>query len=335
MAVRFAVSPMWETQAALQTLTDERRPTYHQPWLVLVQATAAGIDLAPLLAVLPRCGYVPDFLAPSPPTSRPSPAQQLTQVRATDPTHVARELQRCRQTVPDGWHRRFLAGFLADPQRARDDLAVRLAAAWATIIDPYWIRIRTLLEHDIAQRSRAMGRHGLRRTLDQLHAKIRWTAHGIELADGRHDTVEVDQRGLLLMPSAFLWPHVATVTEPPWLPTIVYPVAGIAGLWKTPARPPDALGRLLGNSRARILACLDRPLSTTAVAAVTGLSPAGVSAHLLTLRDAGLLSATRYGHEVRYHRTELGTALLDVPADKHDRASQRKGTRTSRPADMS
>jgi len=70
------------------------------------------------------------------------------------------------------------------------------------------------------------------------------------------------------------------------------------------------LGRLLGPTRARLLACLDRPLSTTALAAITGLSPAGVSAHLLTLRNAGLLSTARHGHEVRYFRTDLGSALL-------------------------
>ncbi len=318
MAVRFAISPAWETQAALQCLTDERGPTYHQPWLTRVQTAAAGLDLAPLLAALPRRGYVPDFLAPPPPTSRPSWAQQLAQVRDTNPKQVARELDRCRQTVPDRWRRRLLTGFLTDPQQARDHLAVRLADAWTGLIAPYWIRIRTLLEQDIGQRSRALAHHGLRRALDQLHAKTRWTAHGLNLADGRDDTVEVDQRGLLLMPSAYLWPHVATIIERPWLPTIIYPAAGIADLWNAPTSPPDALGRLLGHSRARILACLDRPSSTTALATITGLGAAGVSAHLLAMRDAGLLSTTRHGHEVRYHRTELGTALFDAQTEKQD-----------------
>jgi len=43
---------------------------------------------------------------------------------------------------------------------------------------------------------------------------------------------------------------------------------------------------------------------------MTGLSPAGVSRHLLALRDAGLVATARHGHEVRYRRTELGAALL-------------------------
>ena len=112
------------------------------------------------------------------------------------------------------------------------------------------------------------------------------------------------------MPSAYLWPHVAATVEEPWLPTIIYPATGIAGLWQAPAEPPSALGRLLGRTRARILTALDQPISTTALAAATELSPAGVSRHLLALRDAGLVCAARHGHEVRYRRTELGSALL-------------------------
>jgi DNA-binding transcriptional ArsR family regulator len=238
--------------------------------------------------------------------------RQLAQVRATDPQRVAVELARCRASGHGG---RLLTGLLADPRHARDTLAARLDDAWSGLIAPSWNRIRTLLERDIARRSRTLARHGLRRVLDQLHAKLRWTSRGLQLADGRDDVVEVDRRGLLLIPSAYLWPHIATIVEPPWQPTIVYPAAGIADLWRAPVRPPDALARLLGNSRAGILAELDRPLSTTALAAITGLSPAGVSAHLRTLRDAGLLSTTRYGHEVLYQRTGLGDALLTSPRD--------------------
>ena len=112
------------------------------------------------------------------------------------------------------------------------------------------------------------------------------------------------------MPSVDLWPDAAARDEALRLATIIYPAAGIAGLWQAPAAPPGALGRLLGRTRALVLTALDQPLSTTALAAMTELSPAGVSRHLLALRDAGLVSAARHGHEVRYHRTELGSALL-------------------------
>lgn len=80
-------------------------------------------------------------------------------------------------------------------------------------------------------------------------------------------TVELDERGLVLMPSAYLWPHVAAIVEEPWLPTIAYPAQGIAELWRAPTAPPDALAGLLGRTRALILANLDLPLSTPAASA--------------------------------------------------------------------
>jgi hypothetical protein len=106
LSVRFAVSPVWETQAAVQALADERGRTYHQSWLMLVRARAARLDLALLLAALPRRGYVPDFLTPPPRTARPSLRGQLAEIRATDPAQVARELERCRDT----WTASHIAG---------------------------------------------------------------------------------------------------------------------------------------------------------------------------------------------------------------------------------
>jgi len=272
--VRFAVSPMWETQAAVQALADERGRSYHEPWLLAVRSRAAGLDLAPLLAVLPRRGYVPDFLAPPPRVSRPGFQGQLAQIRATGPAQVARELARCRDTVDDEHYRRMLTFLLTNPERARDQLAARLHDVWASLVAPFWARIRTLLDRDIEERSRALAQHGLRRVLDELHPKIHWTKRGLSLADRNGRTVKAGERGFLLMPSAYLWPHVAAITEEPWLPTIIYPATGIARLWQEPAAPP------------------------------------GVSHHLLALRDAGLASTIRHGHEVRYHRTDLGSALL-------------------------
>jgi DNA-binding transcriptional ArsR family regulator len=310
LAVRFAVSPLWETQAAVQALADERGRSYHEPWLQAVRARAARLDLEPLLAVLPHRGYVPDFLTPPPRVCRPALGAQLAEVRATGPAQVARELAWCRDTVPDDRYRRLITCLLADPARARDQLTARLQEAWASLVEPYWVRIRAVLDRDVEERSRTLARHGLRSVLDDLHPKLRWTRRGLSLADRTGRTVDVGERGFLLMPSAYLWPHVAATVEKPWLPTIIYPAAGIAGLWQPSPAPDGALERLLGRTRAVVLSALDQPLSTTALAALTGLSPAGASRHLLVLRDAGLLSAARRGHEVRYSRTELGSALL-------------------------
>ena len=310
LAIRFAVSPLWETQAAVQAFADERGRAYHAPWMRTVQASAAQLEWPALLAVLPRYGYVPDFLTPPPLTSMPTLASQLEQIRATDPAQVVREIQRCRDTVHDENSRRLLESMIADPQHARDQLAMLLYDAWATLVEPYWARVQMLLDRDITERSRALAQHGLRRMLAELDPKIRWTRHGLVLPDRSDRTVKIGERGLVLMPSAYLWPNVAAVVEEPWQPTIVYPAKGISGLWRTPQATPQALSRLIGCTRARVLVVLDQPLSTTAVAAITDLSPAGASRHLLALRDAGLATTARHGHEVHYRRTQLGSALL-------------------------
>jgi DNA-binding transcriptional ArsR family regulator len=114
------------------------------------------------------------------------------------------------------------------------------------------------------------------------------------------------------MPSAYVWPAVAAIVDEPWQPTIAYPAQGIAELWNAPTVPPEALGRLIGRTRALVLVGLDQPASTQVVAAQLGLSPAGASGHLMALRDAGLLTPTRRGHEVLYSRTALGTSLVQA-----------------------
>lgn len=96
--------------------------------------------------------------------------------------------------------------------------------------------------------------------------------------------------------------------DPPWQPTVIYPARGIGGLWTEP-EPGPALARLLGANRAAVLAALDAPSTTTALAHRLGLAPSSVSGQLSVLRDAGLLTSRRHGHQVLYERTPLGIAL--------------------------
>jgi hypothetical protein len=157
-------------------------------------------------------------------------------------------------------------------------------------------RIHTLVDRNIAERSRVLAQHGLGRVLAEFDPKIRWAGHGLVVPDRSDRIVKVGERGLVPVPSAYLWPNVAAIAEEPWQPTIVYPAEGIAGLWQAPRVAPEALGRLLGHTRARVLVALDQPLSTTAVGAITDLSPAGTSRHLVALCDAGLATTARRSH---------------------------------------
>ena len=92
---------------------------------------------------------------------------------------------------------------------------------------------------------------------------------------------------------------------------LVYPARGVAVLWRAGAvEAPAALGRLLCQRRARLLADLDEPRSTSALALRHGVGAPGVSAQVQALHAAGLVHSRRAGHEVRYGRTPLGDGLV-------------------------
>jgi DNA-binding transcriptional ArsR family regulator len=309
LRVRFAVSPLWETLAAVRALVDDDHRRFQEPWLDAVGADAVERHgLEPLVALQWPKGYVPDFLTPPPEGPAPRLRDQLALVRATPLVQVEEELRRRLESAPGA--RTGVEPLLADPARALERLADLMQVAWRELVAPFWPRIRALLDGEVDARSRTLARHGLRRLFDELHPRIRWSAEGVVCDRPGDDDVELDERGLVLMPSAFVWPAVASIVDPPWQPTIAYPARGIAELWRSPAPPPQALARLLGPTRAMLLAALDEPRSTTTLAALTELSPAGVSRHLLVLRDAGLLASRRRGHEVRYARTPLGDSIL-------------------------
>ncbi|HEY1479865.1 MAG TPA: DUF5937 family protein [Gaiellales bacterium] len=308
--VRFAVSPLFETVNAVRVLGGHG-DGHHTAWLTAV-GPRAGDGLDALLALHQRRGYVPDFASPPPRSPSPTVAEQTAEVRSTPLARVERELGLCLAGSLEPEARALLEGLARDPAGARETLATQLELAWQRLIAPVWPRLLALLEADIAHRSSVLAARGLRGALAGLHPAVRATSTSVTL----RDLDELEERdlageGLLLVPSAFVWPKPVVVLEPPWQPTLIYPVRGVADLWRSrPLPPPGALGRLLGDTRAAVLAALDDPASTTALARRLALSPAGVSAHLAALRDAGLAAASRRGREVRYTRSDLGNALV-------------------------
>lgn len=306
--VRFAWSPAWETLHAVRLFKDPRGRPYHKEWIAAVSGSVQALDLTPLLALNPVRGNVPDFMTPPPRVPAPTIAGQLAEIRATPAAEVAAQLQRCRASLT-GTARDAVTRMLGDPEATRDAVAGLIERAWHALVEPFWPTIESLLAADVAHRSRLLANAGLRPVIEGLHERITWSDAGIVIADRDGDVVDLAGRGLVLMPSAFIWPVAVAATEEPNQPAISYPARGIAGLWSKPVPPPDALVRLLGRTRAMLLAALERPASTTALAERHGLSPAGTSRHLIAMRDAGLVRGTRHGHEIRYARTRLGTDL--------------------------
>ncbi|MFI6600585.1 DUF5937 family protein [Nonomuraea sp. NPDC050536] len=307
---RFAFSPLCETHEAVRMLRRTVRHGYHQPWLRRMRSAVAGLDLSELWLFMPGPGgYVPDFLGPPPEGSSACFEEELARLRATDPVLAREEMARSLACTPGAAESPRGREMLDDPPRAVQRLADLTERVWHALIAPDWPRLRALLEADIAYRSRRLAEGGLAALFVDLHATVGWSEGALLLRSSFGPVRDLEGRGLLLMPSVFVWPDVVSGFAPPWQPTVIYPARGMAGLW-TAAEPGRALVRLLGANRAAILGGLDEPASTTTLAHRHGLAPSSVSAHLTILREAGLLISRRHGHRVLYERTPLGEGLV-------------------------
>ncbi|MGW6025675.1 DUF5937 family protein [Streptomyces sp. NPDC055099] len=307
---RFAVSPLWETQEAVRTLKRPERHGYHPRWLRRIRGASAGLDLETLWLLMPVRGYTPDFIGPPPIGPAASFDEEIAAVRAADPEAARQELARALACTAGAAESPRGRALLADPVRAVRELADAVEAAWHTLVEPDWPRLRALLEADVAFHSRRLAEVGLGALVAELDPRFAWDAGTLTVARRGDHVRHLAGQGLVLMPSVFAWPDVVGGHEPPWQPTLVYPARGLAGLWTEPGgHTAEALVRLLGRGKASVLAALDDPATTSALAHRLGLAPSSVSAHLGALRGAGLLVSRRYGHQVLYERTPLGIAL--------------------------
>ncbi|MBK6013830.1 DUF5937 family protein [Streptomyces sp. MBT53] len=307
---RFAVSPLWETQEVVRTLKRPERHGYHASWLRRTGTAAAALDLAPLWLLMPQTGHCPDWLCPPPIGPAATFEEEIAAVRAVDPAEAREDTARSLADTPGALESARGRAWLREPARMIEELADAMESVWHTLVAPDWPRLRALLEADIAFHSRRLAEVGLGVLLPEISRHCAWDA-GTLTVDfrGEHER-HLGGQGLVLLPSVFIWPNMVSTFEPPWQPTLAYPARGIGALWTDPAdHTPDALLRLLGRGRATVLTALTEPSSTTALAHRLHLAPSSVSAHLTVLRDAGLLTARRYGHQVLYERTALGAAL--------------------------
>jgi biotin operon repressor len=313
--VRFAVSPLFETTLSINVLTDPAGSAVHAHWVDRAKARAAGLELEPLRLLLRRDAqsYTPDFLNPPPSGPCAELEDELAVMVATPAGRIREEVQRC---YADRALPATLEPFISRPRSSVRALASVIREYWESAIAPHWPRISGLLEHDILYRSQQLVDGGTRVLFEELDPSVRWDGEMLRVdKDCVYPTIELDERGLLLMPSAFSWPRVVLVSAPPWQPTMIYPARGVGMLWEPECPvPPDSLAKLLGASRAAILAALDRPHSTTELARVLGISPGGVSQHLGVLRSAGLVSRRRVQRLVLYLRSESGDALMQTVA---------------------
>ncbi|WP_433237397.1 ArsR family transcriptional regulator [Streptosporangium sp. CA-135522] len=313
--VRFAISPLWESLAAFRAVADPGAHAVHLPWIRTARLLER--DLAAPLRGLP--GGVPAFLTPPPPCPLAEIEEELALVRATPAERVRADLDAV------GAHR-----LAEEPVRAADELADAVLAWWRAAVQPHWPRVRALLEADIAHRTRQLAEDGIRIMFAGLHPSLRWSGDRLASPDLPATGVDPGGIGLTLTPTAFATRcHLLPGHRPPGhlppgrspsdrpfpgrqavAPALVYPARAVGTLWERRQGGTDGLARLLGRSRAQILAFTSSPSTTTQLAARTGLSLGAVSQHLAVLRDTGLVTGHRYRHEVNYTVSDLGLELI-------------------------
>ena len=308
--VRFAISPLVEVRRSRRLLDDPGAGALHLPWVVEARKLTADLDLSLLRALDPTGVYTPDFVSPPPDTPLAELEDELAVVAATPPEQARAEVQRSyrhKPRLPD-----VLEPFVADPAAGLAEVVALLRVYWERTLAPHWPRVRTLLEGDVLHRARQMADGGADRLFADVDPTVSWADGVLSIDKGSvEQDVDLQDRGLLFVPSAFAWPDVLLVTDPRWQPTLVYPARGVGTLWEADRPPvPDALGALLGKVRAAVLMALDHPRSTTDLARSLGVSAGGVSQHLGILRAAGLVHGHRVGRVVLYLRSPAGDGLV-------------------------
>ncbi|SMF01825.1 DNA-binding transcriptional ArsR family regulator [Cellulosimicrobium cellulans J34] len=297
------MSPVHEVVSLARVLTQPGRHAGFGPWLRRRRERWAGLDLSALTVFMADGAYRPDFLDPPPASDEPSFEDGLAAVLAAPVEQVRAELvdatRRCSPAVR--------ARLLGDPEGARSAAADAVRRLWEAAVEPEWVSMRRALRAELVDRALQVGREGLGAVLPRLHGSLTF-AEGTAVVRSAVDVEVAGRGGLVLVPSLFITDRVQCATSDHWSPAVFYPASG-RYLWSPPPAP-RSLDRLVGASRARILASLATPLQTTAVAGLLGVAASTASEHLAVLRDAGLVDSTRAGRTVTHELTDAGRALL-------------------------
>ncbi|MBM6622851.1 winged helix-turn-helix transcriptional regulator [Micrococcaceae bacterium RIT802] len=314
--IRFESSPLWETVASIRAL--QRRPAIHRPWIEATRTALAASEephktrhLDILATVVRPHGYMADALTPTP-SRHGSFEDSLADVAAVDPGMWRDNLEYLRRFDPVPRVVQTADLLLGDLDAGIPMIVSALSWYWDLAIRPWWPRLRSLQLEDIDWRLAQISQHGVHEVLKSLHPSVVPTATGLDvIRDCDADEPPEPGSGLILVPNAFIWPETLVLNVAPFVPTLTYAPRGVGRLWETATScPDDPLAKLLGRTRAQILAQLDVPMTTTQLACALDLAPATVSTHLKVMSAGGLAASLRTGREVFYRRADVGESLL-------------------------
>jgi DNA-binding transcriptional ArsR family regulator len=307
--VRMAAEPdpMWETVFSVFRLTRPGQAPHFGPWREEVVRTARRSDLDILLSLV-RGPYYPDFLTPA--EGAHGLPHAIEAILSTPTTRLRQdmiELSRLGEPTPS-WMRR-----LADGDRpVLERVASAMRSHHAVAVAPFWSEAQAHVEADRSRRARALLDSGAEGLLESFRPMMRWSSPVLEVEAPFEQTIQLDGRGLLLVPSYFGWGAPDVLRDPSLPPVLVYPVErDPAAFWaQSPASTGGSVAALIGATRTSVLESIGDGSTTSELARRVGVSAASVSQHTAVLREARLIHTSRVGKAVLHTMTPLGLALL-------------------------
>ncbi|GAB2922826.1 ArsR/SmtB family transcription factor [Streptomyces mayteni] len=308
--------PLWEVASSLHRLQSRTGRWAYAGWYRATRARLAERRLDRLVRdmlvpLFPRAAYFPDFLTPS--QSEHGLAAGLEGIAAVPPHRVAHELRLLERRVgAPPWIRR-----LAD-RRERRELLTAIRVYHDVALAPGDEVVRARIDAERAARARDVLDGGVHALLRSLGPTIRWEPPVLHVdypAEERE--LRLDGRGLRLVPSYFCWGSPVSMFDPELPPVLLYPLLHEPTVRRSEAFEP--LGALLGRTRATVLraAAAGAGATTGELARAAGVSDSSASRHASVLRDAGLLSSTRYTSSVLHTLTPAGAAMLRAQRARH------------------
>jgi DNA-binding transcriptional ArsR family regulator len=332
---RFAISPAMEVIASLQGRAAPHAPPHVRRRWVRARRHMRRDHLELLCALVPTDHpYTVDFLTPNPDRPATTIEEAAAAVAATPSEDVdlhldvgfrgrtirpevadsfggPEALDRWRRPIPPPVDRALHQG---GPQELARQAADALAGCFEAALAPEWDDVLMVLEDDISYRGERMASQGTIALLDDLGDGVSWADGEVRLARPFDVLVDWADDGLVLVPATAHPRRVQLCAERPAAPLLSYQPRAVARLWSPAPNPaPAAVGELVGQTRAMLLAALDTPASTSQLSRLSGLAPATVSYHLSVLHRSGLVRRRRRGRAVLYARTNVGDDLLHGP----------------------
>lgn len=337
------VSPLAELLACLHSIAEPEHHLEVRPWLTRVRAeTSAGLQgrlntYAPLWARR-RCRLLLPFELPLGQTFedelRRIAELPLDRFAATAAEAIHGGLfeigdllgdEAAREAYVASCERRsFGRGELArhlvrDPGAFRADLLDVLRACAEEFFADEWARVAHRLESECAAVRARVGALPVAEALASLSPIAVARQEPPSVVFDKLQSLHADLRGrrCLLVPSVHARPHLIVKVDPAFPVVVHFPVAGPAdGARDTLAQVRLRLAILADPARLSLCRHLvNEPITTSDLAARTGMTLPQVSRHLARLREADLLISRRDGrmvhHRLNLHRLmQLGVDVL-------------------------